>query len=131
VDTRVEIDHFHPFPLPRPTATPPTPTQRSGGRREDEKIMDNLLKLHEQLDKLSLEIEKKPTVEKQVGQLEDQLYRKMEEVVDKVARMETRDLERENRRITHEKEQAARRYNASVKSVESIGKDLADFKVAP
>lgn len=64
-----------------------------------------------------------------MAHLEGQLYRKMEEVVEKVARMESRDIQRENRRIAHEKEQNARRYNASAKSIESIGKDLAEFRV--
>jgi peptidoglycan hydrolase CwlO-like protein len=123
VETRVEIDHFHPSPRQVPPQSPRP-------QAEEERIMEGLLKLHEQLDKLSRQIEEKPAVESRVAQLEGQLYRKMEEVVDKVAQMEGRDVQRENRRIAHEKEQAARRYNASVKSIESIGKDLADFRVA-
>lgn len=61
--------------------------------------------------------------------LEEQIYRKMEEVVDKVARMEVRDLERETRRANLEREKSAKRFNSSMKAVERIGRDLLGFKV--
>jgi hypothetical protein len=53
----------------------------------------------------------------------------MEEVVEKVARMEVRDLEREARRAHFEREKSAKRFNSSMKAVERIGRDLLGFKV--
>lgn len=50
------------------------------------------MRLHEQLEKLSLQIEQRPKIEERVVALETQLYRKMEEVVEKVNRMELRDI---------------------------------------
>ena len=76
-----------------------------------------------------MQIEQKPDIEPKVSAFENQLYQKMEEVVDKLNKMEVRDLERENRRINHEKEKTAKRYSSSLKTIERIGKDLAEFKV--
>lgn len=59
-----------------------------------EKILENLMKLHEQLEKLSQQIEQKPNIESRVVALENQLYKKMEEVVEKVSKLELRDIER-------------------------------------
>jgi hypothetical protein len=41
----------------------------------------------------------------------------MEEVVDKLNKMEVRDIERENQRISREKERNAKRYGSSLRAV--------------
>ena len=48
--------------------------------------------VHEQLEKLSEQIEHKSEPNAKILQLEGELYRKVEEVVDKLNRMEVRDI---------------------------------------
>ena len=43
--------------------------------------------------------------------------------------METRETERENKRVSREKEKSAKRYSSSMKVIEKIGTELLDFKV--
>ena len=53
----------------------------------------------------------------------------MSQVVDKIQQMEVRDLEREKKRLSREKDKSARKYNSSMKTIEKIGQELLDFKV--
>jgi hypothetical protein len=75
------------------------------------------MKLHEQLEKLSHQIEQSPNIEQRIVACENQLYQKLQEVVEKVNKMELRDVERENRRLSHEKEKVARKFNGSMKTI--------------
>jgi hypothetical protein len=61
--------------------------------------------------------------------LENDLYRKMEQVVDKISQLEMREMERENKRLSREKNKSVKRYNSSMKAMEKIGKELLEFKV--
>jgi hypothetical protein len=72
-----------------------------GRGEENTRILDHLLQLQQQLEALSQRIEVRKGSELRVVQLEEQLYQRMEEVVDKVAQMEVRDLERETRRVNN------------------------------
>ena len=51
--------------------------------------------------------------------------------MEKLNKLEFRDLERENRRIEHEKqkEKEKKRFTSSSKVIEQIGADLLKFKV--
>ena len=53
----------------------------------------------------------------------------MEDVVERIHKMELRDTERENKRLSREKDRSAKRYNSSMKAIEKIGNELLDFKV--
>ena len=53
----------------------------------------------------------------------------MSQVVDKIQQMEVRDLEREKKRLSREKDKSVRKYNSSMKTIEKIGQELLDFKV--
>ena len=57
------------------------------------------------------------------------MYGKMSQVVDKIQQMEVRDLERDKKRLSREKDKSARKYNSSMKAIEKIGQELLDFKV--
>ena len=61
--------------------------------------------------------------------MEEAVYQKMEEVVEKMHRMEVRDLERERKRAEFEKQKANRRCGSAMKNLEEIGKGLMRFKV--
>ena len=53
----------------------------------------------------------------------------MEQMVDKVSQLEMREMERENKRLSREKNKSVKRYNSSMKAMEKIGKELLEFKV--
>lgn len=80
-------------------------------------MLQSLMKLHEQLEKLSLQIENKTNVSSNIVNLEGELYRKMELVVEKVSQLEVRDLERDKKRMSREREKSTRRYNSSMKAI--------------
>ena len=107
----------------------PTTTMRDQNPREDSKMLQSLMRVHEQLEKLSLQIENKDNISPKILQLENNLYGKMQEVVEKIQKMETRETERENKRVSREKEKSAKRYSSSMKVIEKIGTELLDFKV--
>ena len=80
-------------------------------------MLQNLMKIHEQLDKLSNQIEDKMNNHPIISKLENELYYKMEQVVDKIQKMEVRDLERDKERLSRQKDKSTKKYNSSMKNI--------------
>lgn len=75
----------------RKNLTPVTTLREHEPEKEDPKILQNLLKVHEQLDKLSNQIQSLNTGPA-ILNLESGVYKKFDQVLEKLNQMESRDL---------------------------------------
>jgi hypothetical protein len=67
IETKVEIDHFQNYSNSKKNNNSPSTLRDIEFKRlDEEKIVENLMRLHEQLDKLSQQIEQRPNIESKV-----------------------------------------------------------------